>query len=169
MLNSGEIVERVWAELFKRAGGHIEPEVTDDADIHLVVDGVRREPAEMHDGIYTFFLEGPAGSLRLRSRSGVPSLLGLGRSDHRPLGVAIKQIVLRHEGIPTYFDYDGPQFREGGCYHPEDGYCWTDGEFEVPSRFFALLNGAFTLEIHTAPHYDMRYPIAERATQAAYN
>ena len=60
VLNSGEIVERVWAELFKRAGGHIEPEVTDDADIHLVVDGVRREPAEVHDGIYTFFLEGPA-------------------------------------------------------------------------------------------------------------
>jgi hypothetical protein len=56
--------------------------------------------------------------------------------------------------------------RQGGCYLPEDGYCWTDGECELPMRFFTLLNGPFTLLVHTEPHYDMRYPIPARLAHA---
>ena len=60
-----------------------------------------------------------------------------------------------------------PQFREGGCHLPEDGFCWTDGELALPARFFTNLNGAFTLLVHTEPHYDMRYPISTRLARAA--
>ncbi len=169
VVTNGEIVETVWAALFERAGGQVHRNTTDDADLHLVVDGERLDPtATTDDGVYTFELEGsPPATLRLCSHSGVPSLLGLGRSDHRPLGVAIRQIILYHAGIPSRFDYDGPQFREGGCHLPEGGYCWTDGEFELPARFFTHLNGAFTLVVYTQPHYDMRYPISALLTQAA--
>jgi len=167
VLTGGEIVERVWAELFERAGGRLELNTTDDADIHLVIDGRRLDPTLIDDGVYRFAVkQPPLRTLRLCSRSGVPSLLGLGRSDHRPLGAAIKRIILYHAGIPTCFDYDAPQLRQGGCYLPEDGYCWTDGNCELPTRFFTLLNGPFTLLIHTEPHYDMRYPIPARLAQA---
>jgi hypothetical protein len=60
-----------------------------------------------------------------------------------------------------------PQLREGGCHPPEDGHCWTDGEFKLPSRFFADLTGRFTVVVHTKPHYDMRYPLAGPLVRAA--
>ena len=168
VLTSGELVETVWAELFERAGGRLECGTTDDHDLHLLVDGARVNPTAMDGSVYRFAVRRPpAATLQLRSRRGVPSLLGLSRSDHRPLGVAIKEIILHHAGIATHFNYDGAQFREGGCHRPEDGYCWTDGEFELPARFFTLLNGAFTLVVHTKPHHDMRYPIAARPAHAA--
>ncbi len=69
-------------------------------------------------------------------------------------------------GIPTCFDHDSPQLREGGCHLAEDGYSWTDGEFALPARFFTRLNGAFTLVVHTKRH-DMRYPISAPVAQAA--
>jgi glucose/arabinose dehydrogenase len=168
VLNSGEIVGKVWAQLFERAGGQLDRQTTDNADLHLVVDGERINPTAIEGGVYSFAVQRPpARGLRLCSRSGVPSLLGLSRHDHRPLGVAIKRVILHHAGIPTCFDYDAPQFREGGCHLPEDGYSWTDGEFELPARFFTLLNAGFTLAVHTAPHHDMRYPIPPRITQAS--
>jgi hypothetical protein len=168
VLHDGDVVGELWAELFARTGGQTERNTTDDADLHLVADGTRIDPTAVKDGVYTFTVERtPVATLRLRSRSGVPSLLGLSRHDHRPLGVALKQIILDHAGIATAFEYDTPQFREGGCYRPEDGYSWTDGEFELPMRFFTLLNGPFTLVAHTKPHYDMRYPISSRITRAA--
>jgi hypothetical protein len=167
VLNSGEIVETTWAKLFTRAGGHLERNTTDDPDVHLLVDGERLDPTTTDDSVYSFALESPpTATLLLCSRSGVLSLLGLDRSDHRPLGVPIRQIILWHAGIPTCFDYDAPQFREGGCHLPEDGYCWTDGEFELPARFFTLLNGAFTLVVHAKRHR-MRYPIAAPVAAAA--
>jgi len=168
LLHSGDIVETVWAELFARAGGHLETNTTNDADLHLLVDGERLDPTAIDDCVCTFaVVRPPTDTLRLRSRNGVPSLLGLSRHDHRPLGVAIKQITLQHAGIPTCFDFDAPQLREGGCYPPEGGYCWTDGEFELPARFVTLLNGAFRLVVHTQPHYDMRYPISAAPAEAA--
>jgi Hint domain len=177
VLSSGETVETVWAELFERAGLHLEHNTTDDPDVHLLVDGKRLDPAITDDGVYSFALERPpAATLRLSSRSGVPSLLGLGRSDHRQLGVVIRRIILWHAGIPTCFEYDAPQLREGGCHPPEDGYCWTDGEFALPARFFTLLNGGFTLVVQTeatvalvvdTERRRMRYPVRAAAVEAA--
>src|SRR4029077_21224789 len=89
-------------------------------------------------------------------------------SDHRPLGVALTQLVLEQAGIATWFDYDQPQLREGGCYPHEDGFAWTDGEFQLPARFFNRLAGAFTLLVYTEPHADMHYQIAKRIALTAY-
>jgi hypothetical protein len=168
VLSRGEIVETVWAELFERAGGQLEFDTSDDSDLHLVLDGERIDPTAVDGSVYSFAVKRKVKrNLRLCSRSGVPSLLGLGRRDHRRLGVAIKEIILHHAGLPTCFDYDAPQLRVGGCHPKENGYCWTDGELELPARFFTLLNGGFMLVVHTAPHYDMRYPIPSRIAQAA--
>ncbi len=161
VLDSGEIVERLWARLFDRAGGRFEIAATENSDLHLLVDGARLEPAAVADGVFAFVLQAaPTRTLLLRSRSVVPSLLGLSRRDHWPLGVAITGIVVQHAGIETSFDYDQPQLREGGCYPPEDGFCCTDGEFALPPRFFLGLSGPLTLRVHTDRRFRLRYPIA---------
>jgi hypothetical protein len=167
VVHDGEIVGEVWAALYRRAGGCIEGESTDDPDVHLVLDARRIEPASIKDDVYSFVLSGaPAGGLRLCSRSGVPSLLGLDRYDHRPLGLAIRQIILHQAGIMTCFDHDAPLFAKGGCHLPENGYCWTDGEFTLPARLFGHLKGPFTLIVHTR-HQAMRYPGRGALTEAA--
>src|SRR5207248_8595120 len=57
VLNRGAVVEHVWAELLARAGGRIETEVTDDPDLHLILDGKRLDPAARDDsGVYIFEL-----------------------------------------------------------------------------------------------------------------
>ncbi len=167
VLQEGEIVETAWAALFARAGGQVETATTDDPDLHLRVDGERLDPVTADAGVYSFTLaHPPAATLRLCSRSAVPSLIGFGRSDHRPLGVPIGRIVLWHAGIATSFNHDAPQLSEGGCHPAEDGYSWTDGEFQLPARFFMLLNDAFTLAVHTRRHC-LRYPIAPMLAEAA--
>ncbi len=168
VLTAGEVVGTVWERLFARAGGRIEPGVTAEPDLYLMVDGKRIDPQASGHGVYRFAVpRPPAARLVLRSRSGVPSLLGISRHDHRRLGVAITQLVLLQAGIPTYFDCDQPQLREGGSYRHEDGFCWTDGELDLPARFFTLLDGAFSLAVHTEPHPDMRYALPRMLADAA--
>ena len=164
VLNGGETVERLWARLFERSGGQIEPATTDattdDPDLHLVIDSMRLDPASRDAGLYTFhFAHPPAATLRLCSRSAVPSLLGLNRHEHRRLGVAIRQIILSTPGVMTALAYDAPLFTEGGCHPPESNHIWTDGDLALPKALFAHLNGAFTLLIHTS-NQTMRYSIA---------
>jgi len=166
VLTGGEVVERIWVELFERAGGGSETETTDDPDIRLLVDGERQNPAV--DGCtYTFALDAPpTGALHLRSRSGVPSLLGITAHDHRRLGVALTCIELRQPGLATVFEHDAPLFLDGGSHPPENGYCWTDGELTLPAYLFAHLDGPCTLTVHTE-RPGMRYPIATATAVAA--
>jgi hypothetical protein len=166
VLNRGDVVENVWGRLFDRVGGYTAGDTTDDPDLHLVIDGARVDPTTIEDEIFTFALDRPpAGTLLLCSRSGVPSLLGHGRVDHRPLGVAIREVILDNAGIATRFEHDAPQLREGGCHLPEDGFCWTDGEFELPARFYDHLNGALMVTVHTKRH-GLRYPISAASIAA---
>ena len=160
VLTAGEVVGKVWAALFERAGGRIEHETTDDPDLHLVVDGERLDPASAAGGVYSFRLAAPpTGALCLRSRSFVPSLIRAGAHDHRRLGVAIQQIIVQRPGLMTSFAPDAPMFIEGGCHPPEGGYCWTDGDFRMPASLFAHLMGDFRLIVHTRAK-DARYPVA---------
>jgi Hint domain len=167
VLNGGDVVERIWAELFERAGGRSDAATTDDPDLHLGVDGARLDPASLADGVYTFFLAAPpVGPLRLCSRSAVPSLIGLNRHEHRRLGVAIRQIILQLPAMMTCLDHDALPLREGGCHLPEDGYSWTDGELVLPAEMFSHLWGPSTLLVHTRKQA-MRYPISAALAEAA--
>ncbi len=160
VLDGGALVEQVWARLFDRAGGQLATDTSDDPDLHLVVDGQRRDPAAVEDAVFAFRLQtAPTDTLLLRSRCVVPSLAGWSRSDHWPIGVAIRRIVLQQAGVVTCLVYDQPQLREGGCYPPQAGFCFTDGEFALPARFYPPLAGPLTLLVHTEPRFRMRYPL----------
>ncbi len=157
----------MWARLLARAGGPAAGAVTADPDLHLVIDGERLESESSAGGVHRFVVpRRPVARLLLRSRVGVPSLLGQGRSNHRPLGVAITQLILEQAGIATYLDYDQPQLREAGCYRHEDGFAWTDGDLQLPARFLPPLARPFTLVVRTEPHPDMRYPLAPMSAMA---
>ncbi len=167
VLNGGGIVDRVWAELFERAGGKFNVDTTDDPDLHLVVDGERLDAATAAGGRYTFVLDAPlGGALHVCSHSGVPSLLGVTVHDHRRLGVAIKQIVLCQARVATNFACEASLFLDGGCHPAETGYCWTDGDLCLPPRLFAHLTGAFTLTVHTE-RPGMRYTIESMTAMVA--
>jgi len=167
VLNGGDVVDRVWSELFRRSGGRIATDTTDDPDLHLIVDGARLNPAAIDGAAYNFALAGqPGGALLLRSRSGVPSLLGITRHDHRRLGVALAGIELHQSGIATSVDYDAALLAEAGCYPAEGGYCWTDGEVVLPADLFVHLGGPFALIVHTE-RPGMRYPLAAPLPRAA--
>lgn len=163
VLNGGDVVERVWAELYERAGGEIGGATTVDPDLHLMIDGKRVEPSAVDGLAYTFSLEAaPIDAVALRSRNGVPSLLGITRHDHRQLGVGISQIDVRQAGMLTVFGPDAWLFRDGGAHPAENGYCWTDGELELPAEAFAQVTGPFTLTVHTQQP-GMRYPADKAA------
>ncbi len=167
VLNGGALVERAWAALFERSGGRITADATDEPDLHLVIDGERLDPASFEHCVYTFTVRAPpAGALRLVSRSGIPSLLGLTSHDHRRLGVAISRIDLRQSGILTAFGCENALFVEGGCHPAENRYSWTDGDLALPAQLFLHLTGAFTLAVHTE-RPGMRYPIEPMTAMAA--
>jgi hypothetical protein len=108
----------------------------------------------------------PAAGLRLCSRSGVPSLLGITAHDHRRLGIAVSRLVIAQPSITTTIDHDAPLLLDGGCYRPEDRYSWTDGELALPTELFAHLAGPITLAVHIE-RPGMRYAIAASMTRAA--
>ncbi len=143
MLGGGEIVELVWAALLARAGGRPpsgpQGDTTDDPDLHLVVNGARLDP--------------PA--------------VGITAHDHRRLGVAISRIVYGQRGVTTTLLFNAPVLQQGGCHPPEAGFCWADGDIELPARLFAHLRGPFTLTVHTERPGGMRYPLAGEVARAA--
>ncbi|HEV8678298.1 MAG TPA: Hint domain-containing protein, partial [Stellaceae bacterium] len=158
VLTGGEVVKRLWARFFERAGGCSATETSDDPDLHLVVDGARLDPASVAGGVYTFALTTPpAGPLHLRSRSTVPSLTGGTRHDHRRLGVALRQIILTAPGVMTTIDHDASLLRDGGCHLPEAGHSWTAGDLTLPAALFAHLTGGCALIVHTS-RQALRYP-----------
>ncbi len=166
VLNGGAIVDRVWADLLARSGGTTETDTTDDPDLHLVVDGIRLDAKSSDRATYNFvFAAPPTGVLRLCSRHGVPSLLGITPHDHRRLGVALVRLESRQQGVLTCIEHHAPSLAEAGCYRPESGYCWTDGEALLPARLFAHLEGPFTLTVHTE-RPGMRYAILPTAAAA---
>ena len=168
VVTQGEIVEEVWAALYARSGGvFAEVPVTADADVHLMVAGGRLDPVSAAKGAYVFALErAPDGAVQLRSRSGVPSLLGRSRCEHRQLGMAVRRIVIEAPGTMLCLDPDAPVLMAGGCYPAEDGFCWTDGVLDLPAEIFAAMRGPVTLAVQTSDQ-GMRYPLAEGAAAVA--
>ena len=167
VLNGGAIVEAVWAKLSARAGGSIACDTTDDPDLHLATDGRRLDATTVGGALYRFALAAPpAAPLHLRSRSGVPSLLGITAHDHRRLGVALARIVISQPGVTTVIESDAPVLLAGGAHPAEAGYAWTDGDLTLPPSLFAHLQGIFTLTVHTE-RPGMRYPVEPMTAIAA--
>jgi hypothetical protein len=155
VLTGGAVVDAVWRRLLDRSGPRHLPPMTDDPDLHLVVDGVRVDAQESHGSVYVFPLPQGARRVFIASREGVPSELGIAR-DPRSLGVALRRVTIQQGSQFTLFDSADERLTEGFHeYEPADRLRWTNGYAELPVAMFAELEvGAeLILQLGAATQY----------------
>jgi hypothetical protein len=137
VLTGGPVVDAAWRRLLDRAGPRDLPPLTDDPDLHLVIDGTRVDPEYRRGSLYGFRLPCSPRSVVVASRSGVPSQLGIAR-DPRSLGVALRQVAARQGAKFMLFDATDEGLTAG--FHAYEADChlrWTDGRAELPAAAFA--------------------------------
>ena len=163
VLTGGPEINHIWRQLLDRSG-FVEPETTEDPDLHLIADGERIDAhavncrAYGYQGIYRFRLERAPMELIIGSRAAVPMRLGLNH-DPRCLGVGIRSIALRDPSCALDLDYESPWLGDGfNRPEPELGHRWTDGAAWLPGAALALFGGAFELSIDVG--CTTRYPLA---------
>jgi len=164
ILTGGPIVDAIWRRLVDRAGPRPGVPLTDDPDLHLLVDG-RRVDAMSRDGeAYIFPLPTRPVSVRVVSRSGSPAELGLMR-DMRELGVALRRIALRQASRFCVMEAADELLAEGfHGFEADNGLRWTAGDAPLPAGLFADFNGSMELVLHIG--CTARYPLFGEPVQA---
>jgi hypothetical protein len=155
VLTGGAIVDAVWRRLLDRAGPRDLPPLTDDPDLHLLVDGRRVDAVEQRGAAYVFRVPPSPGNVVIVSRETVPSEFGLAR-DPRPLGVALRRVTVQQGARFMLLDADDDRLAEG--FHAYEADCnlrWTNGHAELPVEAFARFNNGamITLSLGGATRY----------------
>ena len=134
-------VEPIWSRLALRSkelGYNSAVAVTtEDADMHLLVDGIAIRPTSSANGDYSFIVPSGSRSVRLESRFGIPSDIAAPYlvDDGRRLGLRVSEIKVRSGTDETVIAIDDPQLVEG--WHDVeradvDIWRWTDGSAQLP-------------------------------------
>jgi Hint domain len=150
ILTEGGTVDAAWQRLLKRAGPRPGLPLTDDPDLHLLVDGGRVDAvshaasgarASGAGAFHVFGLTGAPAGARIASRAAVPQELGLAR-DSRRLGVALRRIVIRRGSRSRAIEADDALLVHGfHAFEAADGLRWTDGDAHLPGALFAGFDG----------------------------
>ena len=141
ILTGGPVVDAIWLRLLERAGPRTDLPLTDEPDLHLLVDGKRIDATAQRDSMFVFRLRGKPRSVRLRSRAAVPQELGLSR-DPRCLGVAVRRLVLAEARRQRAIEAEAVSLTDGyHAFEAVDGIRWTDGDAAVPAELFAGMSG----------------------------
>jgi hypothetical protein len=148
VLTGGRIVDRIWRQLLERAGPRPGIPLTDDPDLHLLVDGRRIEPDRRGELQYIFRLAGQPDEVRIVSRASAPQELGAAR-DPRLLGVSVRRIVLVQGTRTLTIDAEDERLTEGFCRFEKDNRIrWTNGDAALPVALFDAFIGAMQLTLH---------------------
>ncbi|MBS0640561.1 MAG: Hint domain-containing protein, partial [Proteobacteria bacterium] len=147
VVTDGPIVDRVWRRILDRAGPRPGWPLTQDPDLHLMVDGQRLDGLALSPQHYVFTLPAGASHLRIVSRSAAPQQLGLNR-DPRELGAAIARIVIAQDGHQRTIDACDPRLAEGFYgFEPEIGVRWTGGDALLPAALWRGFGAGAELQI----------------------
>jgi hypothetical protein len=156
VLTCGDVVDKLWRRLLDRAGPRRLPPMTDDPDLHLVVDGKRVDAVATTDApqgaesVLVFRLQRAPRSIHLASREVVPAELGIAR-DPRPLGVALRQMAVRQGNRFELLLARDARLADGfHDYEASGDLRWTDGFATLPAAPFARLNGPMELVLTLA-------------------
>jgi hypothetical protein len=138
VLTGGNAVDAIWRRLLDRSGPRVGVPLTDDPDLHLLVDGQRLDATQRAGGAYVFSLSHQPEAVRIVSRAAVPQELGMGR-DPRCLGVALGRVVVRQGTRFQATKAADPRLVDGFHGFEADTLCrWTNGDATLP---IALLDG----------------------------
>jgi hypothetical protein len=165
VLTGGPIVDAAWQRFLDRAGPRDTTPLTDDPDLHLLINGKRIDARERRDGAYIFRLPSAPASVFIASHAAVPSELGTVR-DPRSLGVALRRVAIQQGAKYMLIDaYDERLTKGFHDYEPSDNLRWTNGYAELPIQAFARFDkGAeVTLHLGGATQYPDHCDHAERA------
>lgn len=133
-------------------------ELTDEADLHLLIDGQRVNGLARPDGVHEFRLRQPPTDARIVSRACVPGASGLTR-DPRRLGVALRQIIVWRGRRLRVWEADNPALTDGfHAFEPARAFRWTNGDAALPSSLFEGFAGTCTIELTIG--CTARYPLA---------
>jgi hypothetical protein len=133
--------------------------MTDDDDLHLIVDDMCIDAAERDGDVVVFRLPRVPRSVRLASRSMVPDELGLAR-DPRCLGVAVRQVAIRQGNATLTLRAHDRRLTEGfHDYEAAGDLRWTNGDADLPTEAFPAFVGA--LEVVVRLGAATRYPMVE--------
>jgi hypothetical protein len=148
VLTGGAVVDAVWRRLLDRSGPRPGLPLTEDPDVHLLLDGQRLGPALRRGSTYVFRLCGRPSVARIISRVGIPAELGTTR-DPRPLGIPLQRIFLCQGVQLRVMEADDPTLDDGfHGFEANDALRWTNGDARLPAALFAGLNGPMELELH---------------------
>jgi hypothetical protein len=150
VLTGGLVVDAAWKRLLERAGSRALPPLTDDPDLHLIVDGVRVD-AIMREGLLRVFrLASRPAAIHLASRSVVPAELGIAR-EPRALGIALRRIAVRQGTKFELVEAKDARLTVGfHDYEAADNLRWTTGYAALPAEPFARFNGAIEVVLTLA-------------------
>jgi hypothetical protein len=145
VLTGGAVVDAVWRRLLDRAGPRPGMPLTDDPDLHLLVDGRRLDATVRTGDFHAFNIRDTPCEIRIRSRAAVQQELGLAR-DPRSLGIAVRQVMVSQRTRFRTLHADDPLLAEGfHAFEPDNGFRWTDGEAVLPAALFGGFTGPFEL------------------------
>jgi hypothetical protein len=148
VLTGGPIVDVIWRRVLDRAGPRPGVPLTDDPDLHLLVDGTRLDAGMRTGDFYIFNLRHAPAEIRIISRAAVPQELGLAR-DPRCLGVAVKRMVVRQKARFQKFEADDALLHDGfHAFEADNRFRWTDGDAGLPLEMFAGLAGPVEVVLH---------------------
>jgi fibronectin-binding autotransporter adhesin len=146
VLTGGPIVDAIWRGLLERADPGPSLPLTDDPDLHLLVDGVRVNGTR-NAKRYMFRLGHPPDEVRVMSRAGSPEELRQAR-DPRVLGVAIRQVRLWRGVRLLVIDASDPALTDGfHAFEADNRLRWTNGDGVLPPALFAGVDGPCELEL----------------------
>jgi len=121
--------------------------LTDDPDLHLIVDGEIVRPDSFGGGIHRFTIAAGSRGVWLASRSTVPAETAAATGDIRRLGVAVERIALHDAGLSIEAEHGHATLCEG--FHEDEGsHRWTDGLARLPESWLRPFPGGATLEVH---------------------
>jgi hypothetical protein len=141
VLTGGNLVDAVWWRLLERSGPRAKVPITDDPDLHLMVDGRRLDATERAGNALVFVFPDRPEAVRIVSRAAVPQELGFAR-DPRSLGVALRRVVVRQGTRFCVTEADDPKLVQGfHTFELDNNFIWTDGDAALPIALLAGFSG----------------------------
>jgi hypothetical protein len=127
--------------------------VSEDADLHVLADGVRIEP-NMQNEIARFIVPADARELRIRSRRFTPQQFYAKSGDGRWLGVALRSVsIVNGPAVARTVAIDDAALQDGFSFVQGQGdmrWRWTTGDAVLPRNLWADCQGAFFLRLELA-------------------